>query len=557
MRNVTILWGLVLSLSFAVTGISVHAAVETAPPTAGDQHAPHADLVEPVARYRRVVRSTNLKEYSRAARSLRKWMIAHDPHRPIYHFTGPEGWINDPNGPIYHEGKYHLFYQFDPMVEDHNGGWRRSARCWGHAVSEDLIHWVDWPVAIWPDSRHDRAGVYSGNTVIDEQGFPCALYTGNVAGHRETYGLLARSTDGWLTWQKTMIMDNAQRPNADSPIHWDAQVWREGNRWCQLIGGTTGGQQRQGAAWLWTSPDLRRWTLQKNIAPSIKRGSFWELPYLIPLGNKHVLMVGNGNPYWVGNYDAEQMLFTPDALKPKSIDSGTYYSFNVNMTDNKGPSGTRRQLMHGWVTGPASPTKSVPYWQGAHSIPRVLSLDGDCVTQQPIPEIETLRGRHCRVKNLVVEPDKSSYLRRIRGNALEIIAVFDPTEAGTLCFGLKLRVSSDSKESVRVWYDAKTPQFGIDGAVTKKASMEVGTTHQTSTPQSSTSPPVTLRIFLDRSIVEVYCGGAALTARTFHNPAALGVDLFAEGRPVRLTSLDAWEMKSMWSEPSTKERAQP
>ena len=95
-----------------------------------------------------------------------------------------------------------LFYQLDPQLPDGSGGWKRSARCWGHAVSEDLVHWVDWPVAIWPDSEYDRGGVYSGNTVIDQQVFPCALYTGNVAGHRETYGMLARSSDGWLGWQQ-------------------------------------------------------------------------------------------------------------------------------------------------------------------------------------------------------------------------------------------------------------------------------------------------------------------------------------------------------------------
>ena len=69
-----------------------------------------------------------------------------------------------------------------------------------HASSTDLLHWEDWPVAMWPDRRYDVAGVYSGNTFIDDDGFPCALYTGNVAGHAEAYGVLARSTDGWLTW---------------------------------------------------------------------------------------------------------------------------------------------------------------------------------------------------------------------------------------------------------------------------------------------------------------------------------------------------------------------
>jgi len=498
--------------------------------------APLAGLPAPVADYRKVVRSTDVETYSRAARALRKWMIENDPHCPIYHFTGPESWINDPNGPIYHGGKYHLFYQFDPIVDG-----QRSKRCWGHAVSEDLVHWTDWPVAVWPDSPYDREGVYSGNVFIDNDGFPCALYTGNVAGHGESYGMLARSTDGWITWQKKKVMDNSQRPNEHSPVHWDGYVWRDGDQWHQLIGGATGGADRQGAAWLWTSKDLEHWTLQKNIAPSIKRGKFWELPYLIPLGPKHVLLVGAGNPYWVGRYDRHTMIFTPDDLEPKSMDNGTYYSFNVNMVDDKGPGGSRRQLMHGWVTGPATPTKSVPYWQGAHSIPRVLTLCGEHVAQQPIPEIETLRGEHRRREAVFIEPGKDGYLPEIRGDALEVIATFDRAASAAARFGLKLRVSADGKQAVHVWYDPKTDQFGTEGGVVKKASAWGGITRH-----GSQDEPVVLRIFLDRSILEVYCGGAALTGLSFSDPEALGVDLFAEGGTARLQSLDVWKMNPLW-----------
>ena len=517
--------------------------------------APFAPAAEPkpVADYRNVVKITDVEIYSRAALSLRKWMIEHDPHRPIYHFTGPESWINDPNGPICHKGKYHLFFQFDPMVSDEHGGSRRSARCWGHAVSDDLVHWVDWPVAMWPDTPYDRGGVYSGNTVIDDQGFPCALYTGNVGDHAETYGMLARSTDGWRTWQKTMVMDNRQRPNADSPVHWDGQTWREGDRWCQLIGGTTGGGNRQGVAWLWTSTDLRQWTLQKNIAPSIKFGEFWELPYLISLGGKHVLLAGNGNPYWVGTYDKQAMVFTPDDPMPKSMDNGTYYSFNVSMTDDKGPGGTRRQLMHGWVQGPASPTKVVPWWQGAHSIPRVLTLRGAHVVQQPIPEIESLHGGHQRRENLVINPGKSGYLPKIQGDALEVVAVFDRAASTAACFGLRLRVSADGERAIRFWYDPKTEQFGVDGPVTKQAAAWAGITRD-----GAANQPIVLRVFLDRSIMEVYSGGAALTACTLCDPKSVGVDLFAEGGGAHLTSLDVWVMRPMWGDgPSAVPPKQP
>jgi beta-fructofuranosidase len=481
------------------------------------------DLAEPVKRFRDVVTSKQVKPYSEAALSLRRWMIANDPFRPKYHFTGPENWINDPNGPIYCNGKYHLFYQFTPFVKG-----SRHGMCWGHAVSEDLVHWVDWPVAIWPDSRWDRGGVYSGNTLLDGRGRLSALYTGNVRGHAETYGMLAWSDDGGVTWAKKMVMDDRQRPNEKSPVHWDGFTWQEANQWHQLVGGTDKGQ---GAAWLWASPDLEHWTLQKNIAPTIKYGDFWELPYLIPLGNKHVLLVGSGNPYWVGTYDKTTMMFTPDQEHPRSIDNGTYYSFNLNMVDNKGPGGTQRRIMHGWATIGRSPTQGVPYWESAHSIPRVLTLRDHRVWQEPIPELQVLRGRGSEYKNLAVAPESANRLRNVKGDAMEIRATFRPGTAQR--FGVRVRTSAtDPKTALTVWFDAKGRTFGA-----KNVSME-----------SDLKPgdPVTMRIFVDRSIVEVYVNGHANTTSAFHDPAAQGIDLFAEGGTCMLESLDVWPLRSAW-----------
>lgn len=494
-------------------------------------------LPEVVTDFRRVVRSRNIETFSGAALALRKWMMDSDPHRPIYHFTGPESWINDPNGPIYYDGKYHLFYQYDPIVDG-----KRSARCWGHAVSTDLAHWVDWPVALWPDTEYDRAGVYSGNTFVDDDGFLCAMYTGNVAGNKEAYGIFARSTDGCLTWQKKMVMDDGQRPNLHSPVHWDGQVWKDGEAWYQLVGGATGTEEPQGVAWLWKSTDLEHWELQKNIAPSIKLGRFWELPYLIHLDGKHVLMVGHGNPYWIGGYDRGTMIFTPDSLEPRSIDNGNYYSFNVNMVDDKGSGGSDRQLMHGWVTGPGSPTKDVPYWQGAHSIPRVIHVQGDRIVQEPIPEIKALREQCYEIEKM---DGVDTILREIRGDALEIIATFEPREAKML--GVKLRISEDGSEFIRVFFDTETGEYGVDGPTLERNIQEMKGIKMSRQP-SFLEPgnSVAIHIFLDRSIVEVYVNGSAYTARVFSPPDALGVGIFSEGEQASLKSLKVWKMRSMF-----------
>jgi len=475
--------------------------------------------------FRAAVKTKAVQTFSETALALRRCMIAKDPHYPVYHFAGPESWVNDANGVIYHQGKYHLFYQFDPIVDG-----VRSARCWGHAVSEDLVHWEDWPVALWPDTSYDRNGVFSGNVVIDEDGSAVALYTGHVNGHQEAYGMLARSTDDLLTWRKQMVMHNRQRPNSQSPVHWDAQVWRDSDTWYQLVGGATGEANPQGAAFLWTSPDLQDWTLQKPIARG-GPGEFWELPYLIPLGEKYVFTVGvRGNPYWVGTYDREAMRFTPDDPVWGSIDAGDYYAVNPHMVDDKGAGGTARRIMHAWVTSPPSPTEGVPYWQGMHAIPRVITIEEGRLVQQPIPELEVLRGQNQTFGDLIVTPESRGLLDGIRGDALEIIAKFRPCDAG--CFGLKVRAAADGETAVPVWYNVQSGEFGV---ADKRAVSDL-----------MPGEAVQMHVFVDRSVIEVYVNGHAITKVAFVDPAAQNVEVFSCEGTCSVDQIGIWQMGSMW-----------
>ena len=483
-----------------------------------------AETTTPVEAFRSVAKSRDRASFSKTTRQLRRWMVANDPHYPKYHFSSPVGFFNDPH-PIYYKGKYHVFYNaaFFQTISPFN------IICWGHVVSDDLVHWKDWPVALWPDTEYDRMGVYSGNMFVDDNGNLCGLYTG--VGVHGGYGMLVRSVDNGLTFEKTMVMHHNQRPNDKSPVHWDGYVWKEGDTWCQLIGGSTGGKEAQGAAWLWKSTDLENWKLQTNIAPGIKLGKYWELPYLIELDGKHILMVGHGTPYWIGSYDKQKMVFTPDEGSPRYIDLGEYYAFNPNMTDDKGHGGGKRQLLHGWVIGPQTPTKNVPYWIGAAAIPRVLRVVEDRIRQEPIPEIGKLRGKHYTFPDL----GKKNLLKEIKCDALELKATFAPGTAKS--FGIKLRVSQDGKNCARVWFDTASQTFGVDKQVVRKVE------------QPSYLKPgedVTIHIFLDRSIIETFVNGTAQTARAFPASEALGLEVFSEGGEAKLKSLDVWEMKSMW-----------
>jgi sucrose-6-phosphate hydrolase SacC (GH32 family) len=389
------------------------------------------------------------------------------------------------------------------------------------------VHWKDWPVALWPDTEFDNNGVYSGNLVIDDAGIPTALYTGNTFTRKKTYGMLARSYDGLLTWEKKMVMDDDQRPNDASPVHWDAQIWKEEGIWYQLIGGT---ENNKGAAHIWSSPDLENWMYRKSIYSS-DFGNYWELPYLVNFDGKYALFIGRGNPYWLGVYDKESLTFTPDSPKPESMDNGFYYSFNLHMTDHKGSGGQKRQLMHGWITGPESPTKTVPYWQGAHAIPRVVTWIGDRLWQEPVPEIQALRGKHYSYKDLT----GNHLLSDVNGDCLEIKATFNPGSAKR--FGIKLRVSPDEQAFTRIFFDTESGTFGVDGEALNKNPQKSYLNHM---------EEVTMHIFLDRSIIEVFVNGSAQTARVFPDANSLGFGVFSAEGEARLMSLDVWEMNSMW-----------
>ena len=148
---------------------------------------------------------------------------------------------------------------------------------------------------------------------------------------------------------------------------------------------------------------------------------------------------------------------------------------------------------------------------------------GDRLWQEPIPELKVLRGKHHTTAD------------QVKGDALEIIATFEPGDAKT--FGVKLRVSEDGSQFTRVYFDTAGGTFAVDGQA-------LGQHPQQSYVKSG--DPVTLHIFLDRSIVEVYVNGMAQTARTFPGPGCLGVEVFSEGGKAEVKTLDIWEMKSMW-----------
>jgi beta-fructofuranosidase len=200
------------------------------------------------------------------------------------------------------------------------------------------------------------------------------------------------------------------------------------------------------------------------------------------------------------------------------------------MVDDKGPGSSPRRIMHAWVTAPPSPTESVPYWQGMHAIPRVITVEDGRLMQRPIPELETLRGEERSFHDRVVTPESIGALPGMAGDAIEIAATFRQGDAAR--FGLKVRASADDKTCVPIWFDACTGEFGVADV---RAPSDL-------TSQES----VQMQVFVDRSVIEVYLNGHVITKVVYLDPLAQGVHVFAEGGACVLGDAKVWTMDSMW-----------
>lgn len=476
------------------------------------------------AEQRRIALETEEKRLKEAAVAVHKELLAKadasvakarskaelDPLRPIYHLMTAANWINDPNGPIFFDGRYHMFFQHNPYGEQ----WGNMS--WGHAVSTDLAHWEHWPIALTPNpDLYDAGGIFSGCCVINE-GVPTIVYTG-VSPEVQC---IATSTDGMRTWTKSL--DNPvipKRPREDLQGFRDPFVWKEADGWYLVVGSGINGQG--GAALLYRSPDLIHWEYLHPLC--VDFGKNWECPNFFPLGDKHVLIVSPHGAvrYAIGVYADHR--FDPEEWRV--LDPGTFYAPNCLLD----PSG--RRILWGWITGGG--TKDYP-WNGCLTLPRVLALRADGrLGMTPAPELEQLRGKHWEFRDVAISPETPFVPDGVWGDCLEIQAVFERCNADA--FGIELRRSPDGAEKTAVAYDNVAQRLAAgdrigDFQILRGEEM------------------LDVRIFLDKSVIEVYANGrACITARTYPTREdACGVSVFARGENARLRSLDVWEMGTIW-----------
>lgn len=496
----------------------------------------------------------------------RAW-LASDPYRPTYHFVSPHKIMNDPNGLTFWKGRWHLFYQSVPESETLLGGQLH----WGHAVSDNLVHWRDLPYAIYPGIE---SGALSGSTLVEEDRV-IAMYPGRNAGQ-----MVAVSRDPLLlNWEKTGPVFSGKL-FAD---FWDADIWKEEETYVGLSGGsreyypesTVPPEKRGGAShmygkagvWpkfeLWTSKDLKDWKRAGELlfenTPFTDRYDDGSCPNFLKIGDKHIMLYfshGYGGQYLLGDYDLNVRKFRP-------YDHGRFNHGQVMPGGVHAPSASEDGKGGVIAIFNVNEMMKDAEWKDFRldrimSLPQRLTLGEDKrLRMEPVAAIETLRGAHRRIGETVISGGQEIVFKDIRGNAMELSVEIDPKESQWV--QLNVLRSPDAEEQTSItFYNLQTPEgLYLDGRISEEVILD-GSRSTTLKNIRLRSPekalvkrgdePLKLRVFIDRSVVEVFVNERQyLGTRVYPGRKdSLGVSLRAHGQEAVLKKLDAWQMKSIW-----------
>ncbi len=494
-----------------------------------------------------------LKRYAESRRRLDSL----DRHRPAYHFISPEGQLNDPNGLCRWNGKWHLFYQAYPPED--------KRQHWGHAVSDDMIHWRDLPLAIYPDPERM---CFSGTTFVDSDRVLAAY-------HGVGYGnMVAVSSDPLLlNWEKMPDpIVPVKKPGEVRPYDvFDPCIWRNGDYYYALSGGrqaTGPGGKLQPADWLFRSKDLKKWEYMHQFVEHNDYalvGDDGACPNFCPIGDdgKYIMLHfshKSAGKYLIGDYDTQKDKFF--VTGGGNFNHGPVLNGGVHAPsacpDGNGGVVAIFNMSSGKRIGGNSFSELM-------TLPRLLTLDdnGDlCI--QPYGDIESLRKECVSVRDMAMPANREIVLEGVEGNTMEIDAEIDL--CGARAFEIDVLRSPQKEEYTRIMFYFKGGY--PDRTLTSRDSWSTWVSSAISLDNSCGSisadarPRITetadvligndenvrLRIFIDRSVVEVFVNDRQCIAiRTYPVlDESTGVSVRAIGNPMRLVSLDAWQMDNIY-----------
>ena len=485
-----------------------------------------------------------------------------DPYRPRYHFCIPEdnGMPGDANGAFYANGRYHLMYLYNRNAVGFS---------WGHISSKDLVHWRHHPDAIAPGDGDE--GCFSGGAFVDDDATVYLSYW--MLWGDKGIGL-ASSTDRhyerWLKLDANPVIKSTEwgiTETADADgnrlIYGSSDpsnIWKKDGKYYVLTGNLLvlnkygrkpDSPESMKGDWLdlLESDDLTTWIYKGRF---YERNAEWTepsednmCPSFLPLpagpdggapSGKHLLLFishNKGCQYYVGRYDAETDRFIPDNHGRMTWVDNTYFAPEA-LVDDRG-----RQIMWAWLTdNPGG--EAARGWSGVYGLPRTLWLGEDgTLRMRPVPELESLRADEQTWNDVALADGQTKKLENVVGDACELEITLAHPNAGRC--GVKVRSSPGGEEQTLLYYDAEARQLvfdatrsGIDGRrVVERAPLEL-----------KDGEPLQLRVFVDRSVIEVYANDRQAICRRVYpgRDDSLDAVLFADGANAVFHSVKTWEM---------------
>jgi len=460
-----------------------------------------------------------------------------DIYRPRYHFLPQGNWMNDPNGVIYYEGHYHLFYQYNPN-DNHWGDIH-----WGHARSKDLVYWEHLPMALYPSKELGEEHCFSGSCVINE-GTPTIFYTSIGTGERDPSNgaeqWMATSNDNMITWQKYAL-----NPVLTLEIHGDTQIrewrdpflWKEGNDWYMIIGGS---HNQKGCVLIYRSKDLKNWEFLNILLEG--KEVVCECPNYFKLGDKHVMVYSPYGPvkYLIGAINENYKFISEyEGIIDYSGWEG-FYAPN-SLEDLKG-----RRIMWGWLTEQSKNEFNKECgWAGVQSLPRVLTISAQGkLNINPVPEIEKLRYDHvCFSDEIILD---EIFETGVRGRALEIKANFQVHSLNEE-FEIEVLKSLNGQETTKVIYNSKRGELTVDRSQSSLSELP-NKTNLCAPLQLKKGDTLDLRIFIDHSVIEVFANSEECISTRIYPTLedSNKVDIKANNQSkVVLKELNIWRLRSI------------
>ncbi len=483
-----------------------------------------------------------------------------EKHRPQFHFSPERNWMNDPNGMVYFEGEYHLFYQHDRYDEVFTN------MSWGHAISKDLIHWKEYPKALVPDG--DGLGlIFSGSIVVDKHdsaGFGknafVAIYTGT---HPRQQQCIAYSTDKGRTWTKykhNPVIRNEVDDDIPDDFRDPKVVWHEPTKkWIMSLA-------VKDHVEFWSSTNLRQWSRESEFGKTFgSHSGVWECPDLFELpieGSAHkrwVLLVsinpggpngGSATQYFVGNFDGKHFVIDEDFNRQLTsggrwVDYGTDNYAGVtwsNVTD--------RRISIGWMSNWDYAMKAPTHpWRGAMTIPRTLRLvqthDGLRLASWPVKEIESICNNHKKVfKNERVESSFGFADAVSKTPIYELTLELEGADKN----GFVLELSNDLDQRLLVGFSPEEDRFFIDRTLSGKGDFSNSFLARHHAPRLCQDRTIRLRILVDRSSVEIFADeGLTVMTSVFYSEEDLGrLSLRPSKGEIVIKTASLKEIKKIW-----------